>query len=93
MLGPALVTVDEFPQGANWSITVQVNGRNVGGAGVNLAAEGSARLVADLSTRYAFRPGDVVAIPAGLAEFELPAASRVSLSLGNGLDLAFSTGR
>ena len=48
--------------------------------------------LANLSSRYAFRPGDIVGLPAGVGEFELPAASEVTLALGSTLELRFATG-
>ena len=92
VLGPALVTTDEFPVGKSWELTVQVNGRSVGGEGSDLDAKRASALLAGLSSRYAFRPGDVVGMPVGVPEFELPSASRVILASGSMLELRFATG-
>lgn len=92
VVGPALVTTDEFPAVEPWELTIRVNGRAVGAGQSDLNAERAAALVAGLSSRYAFRPGDVVGIPAGVSEFELPGASRVTLALGTLLALDFATG-
>lgn len=92
VLGPALVTLDEFPDTLAWDLGVRVNGRAVGSGKSELNAGQGARILAALSTRYAFRPGDVVGVPAGVGEFELPAASSVTLALPGKLELGFATG-
>lgn len=92
VVGPALVTIDEFSPGANWALTVRVNGRAVSTGASALNLEQAATLVAGLSSRYAFRPGDIVGFPGGAPEIELPASSRVSLSLNAALELGFATG-
>lgn len=92
VLGPALVTLDELPPGAAWRADVAINGRSVGPAFPAVTAEGAASLLAELSRRYAFRPGDIVGLPAGAGECELPAGSAVRLTLGSTLELRFSLG-
>ena len=92
VLGPALVSIDELPDDAAWTLTVVVNGRAVAAGRSTLDARRAAEVVAELSTRYAFRPGDVVGLPAGVPEFELPGASKVSLCMGGMPELSFSTG-
>jgi 2-keto-4-pentenoate hydratase/2-oxohepta-3-ene-1,7-dioic acid hydratase in catechol pathway len=92
VVGPALVTTDEFPAGATWELTIRVNGRAVGAGRSELNADRAAVLIAELSSRYVFRPGDVVGLPGGTAEFELPGGSRVTLALGAMLELGFATG-
>ncbi|TFG86385.1 MAG: hypothetical protein E4H19_05845 [Chromatiales bacterium] len=91
VMGPALVSIDEFPAGAAWTLAVRVNGRAVAAGRSTLNAERAAEVVAELSTRYAFRPGDVVGLPAGVPEFELPGGSDVSLAMGAMPELSFST--
>jgi hypothetical protein len=91
VIGPALVSMDEFPASANWAVTVRVNGRSVAAGRSTLDAERAASLVAGLSTRYAFRPGDVVGVPAGTPEFELPGASGVALIMDGMPVLTFAT--
>lgn len=92
VIGPALVTLDELPAATSWEMVVRVNGRTVGSGRPDLNAELGARILASLSSRYAFRPGDIVGLPAGVGEFELPAASEVTLALGSTLELRFATG-
>jgi hypothetical protein len=92
VLGPALVTLDELPPGAGWRSDVAINGRSVGPAFPAVTAEGAAGLLADLSRRYAFRPGDIVGVPAGAGECELPAGSAVRLTLNSILELNFALG-
>lgn len=92
VLGPALVTVDELPPAAAWQMVVRVNGRAVGSASPDLDADAGARILATLSKRYAFRPGDIVGLPSGAGEFELPAASDIALAMGRTLELRFTTG-
>jgi hypothetical protein len=92
VIGPALVTLDELPATSAWEMVVRVNGRTVGSGRSDLNAELGARILASLSSRYAFRPGDIVGLPAGVGEFELPAASDVTLALGSTLELRFATG-
>jgi 2-keto-4-pentenoate hydratase/2-oxohepta-3-ene-1,7-dioic acid hydratase in catechol pathway len=92
IVGPALVTSDEFSPGADWALAVRVNGRPVGAGASALNLEQAATVVAGLSSRYAFRPGDIVGLPAGISEFELPPSSRVSLTLNATLELGFATG-
>lgn len=90
VVGPALVTIDEFPAGATWTLAVRVNGRAVAAGRSLLDAGRAAAILAELSGRYAFRPGDVVGVPAGIAEVEVPGASKVSLAMGAMPDLSFS---
>jgi hypothetical protein len=92
VVGPALVTVDEFPASETWELTIRVNGRAVGAGQSGLNAGRAAAVLAGLSDRYGFRPGDVVGLPVGVGEFELPADSRVSLAMGATLELGFATG-
>ncbi len=92
VVGPALVTTDEFSAGANWGLTILVNGRQVVAGPSDLGAQRASALLAGLSSRYAFRPGDVVGVPVGVPEFELPSASQVTLALGPILELRFATG-
>ncbi len=92
VVGPALVTADEFSARATWELMIRVNGRAVAAGHSGLNTERAASLLAGLSSRYAFRPGDVVGLPAGIAEFELPGESRVTLTLGAMLELGFATG-
>jgi hypothetical protein len=92
VIGPALVTLDELPATMRWGMLVRVNGRTVGPGESDLNAGLGAAVLATLSSRYAFRPGDIVGLPAGVGEFELPAASDVTLALGSALELRFSTG-
>ncbi len=92
VLGPALVTTDEFPASESWVVSVEVSGRSVGAGSSHLDAKRASALLAGLSSRYAFRPGDVVGMPVGIPEFELPSASRVTLALGSTLVLRFATG-
>jgi len=92
VVGPALATADEFSPNANWALAVRVNGRAVGAGQSALNLEQAATVIAGLSSRYAFRPGDIVGLPAGVAEFELPGSSRISLTLNAALELGFATG-
>ncbi len=91
VMGPALVSIDEIPAGASWTLAVHVNGRPVAAGRSTLDAERAAEVVAELSTRYAFRPGDVIGLPAGIPEFELPGASEIRLAMGAMPELTFST--
>lgn len=91
VMGPALVSVDELAAGSAWSLSIQVNGRAVAGGRSTLDARRAADAVAELSAQYAFRPGDVVGLPAGIAEFELPADSKVSMSMSDMPELTFTT--
>lgn len=91
VLGPALVTTDEFPAGESWPLTIKVNGRSVGTGPAMMDAKRASTVLAELSSRYAFRPGDVVGLPVGIPEFELPGSSQVTLALGSTLELRFST--
>ncbi len=92
VIGPALVTLDELPGGAPWGLVARVNGRAVGSASPGLDVESAARILATLSSSYAFRPGDIVGLPAGAGELELPAESAVTLTLDHTLELGFATG-
>jgi len=91
VIGPALVTLDEPAAAPAWQVVVRVNGRTVGSGRPDLNAEHAARVLAALSARYAFRPGDIVGLPCTASECELPAASTVQLTLPALLDLRFST--
>lgn len=91
VLGPALVTLDEWDEPALGRLRVLVNNRQVGTESQSLDAGDAAARVSELSGRYAFRPGDVVGLSVGIPEFELPGASRVSLALGPMLELGFTT--
>lgn len=90
VIGPALVTLDELPPATAWELVVRVNGRAVGSGNPDLNAAEVARILAALSTRYAFRPGDVVGLPSGAGEFELPGASAVALAMDGTLELRFA---
>jgi Fumarylacetoacetate (FAA) hydrolase family len=92
VIGPALVTLDELPAAVSWEVLVRVNGRAVGSGTSDLTVEQGASILAALSSRYAFRPGDIVGLPAGVSEFELPGASEVTLALAGALELRFATG-
>lgn len=92
VVGPALVTANEFSPSEMWTLAVRVNGRAVGAGASALNLEQAATIIAGLASRYAFRPGDVVGLPAGISEFELPGSSRVSLTLNADLELGFATG-
>jgi hypothetical protein len=92
VIGPALVTLDELPPEAAWQLVIRVNGRGMGSGTPQLNADRGARTLAALSSRYAFRPGDIVGLATGVGEFELPAASQVSLALDRTLELRFKTG-
>ena len=93
VIGPGLVTVDEFTGSPDWEVVVRVNGRAVGSGKPDLNPDHAARILATLSSRYAFRPGDVVGLPGTSGECELPVASAVQLGLGSNLELRFSTDR
>jgi len=92
VIGPALVTLDELPAEEAWRVVVRVNGRGTGFATPQLSAALGARTLAALSSRYSFRPGDMVGLATGAGELELPAASEVALALGRTLELRFKTG-
>lgn len=92
VIGPALVTLDEFSTATVWAPAIRVNGRTVGSGQSGLDVRSAAATLARLSNRYAFRPGDIVGLPAGVGEFELPGDSPVTLSLGTTLELTFATG-
>lgn len=65
-IGPVIITKDEIPDPVTLSATALINGVEV--AAGRLYAEGLniPSLLADLSQRYAFRPGDLIAIePSG----------------------------
>ncbi len=90
VLGPALVTLDEVTN--DWTPALKVNGRSLAAVAPPAIANpaAAARLLTRLAERYAFRPGDVVGVSAGIPEIELPAGSSVVLSLGSDLALPFS---
>jgi len=61
-IGPAIVTRDEFRDPGAAAMSVRINDVEVG-AGTLWPADGEAgRLLAGLSQRYGFRPGDLVAL-------------------------------
>lgn len=91
VLGPALVTSDEFPVSSDWQVTLRVNARSVGDGASGLTASRAAEIVASVSGSYGLRPGDVVGVPAGPTEVELPGGSAVTLRLHDTLELAFTT--
>ncbi|MEO8223417.1 MAG: fumarylacetoacetate hydrolase family protein [Gammaproteobacteria bacterium] len=91
VLGPALLTIDELRGQAPGPVQVRVNGRPVGTGSSTFDLRKAAALISELSSRYAFRPGDVVVVAAGIPEFELPASSRVTVTLGTLLQLDFAT--
>lgn len=89
-IGPAIVTVDEWPEGVLPAPVSRVNAHafGVGAAGVSLPA--AAALVAEISGNYALRPGDIVAISAGTADFKLGRGDRGALALADALELRFT---
>lgn len=91
VIGPALVTRDELPLAGSWGLTVAVNGRPVGAGQLPLDVARAPGLLAGLSARFGFRPGDIVGLPSGTWECELPAGAEVRLGLGGQLELGFST--
>ncbi len=92
VIGPALVTLDEFAGGNGWPVALRVNGRDMATAAPARTLTDLTRSVAALSARYAFRPGDIVGLPVANGEYELPPGSAVVLSLQRGLELRFTIG-
>jgi len=92
VIGPALVTLDEFAGGNDWPVALRVNGRDMATASPVRTLADLTRSVAALSVRYALRPGDIVGLPVATGEYELPPGSVVVLSLPAGLDLRFTIG-
>lgn len=92
VIGPALVTLDEFADRDGWAVGLRVNGRDLAVGSSARTRTDLTRSVAALSARYALRPGDIIGLPAGTGEYELPPGSAVVLSLPAMLDLRFTIG-
>ena len=93
VIGPALVTLDEFPTAASWSPRAKINGHTVVSGTAPIALQAAAETVASLSAQYAFRPGDIVAVAFGIAELPLGDGDRLSIALAGTLELGFSAAR
>lgn len=61
-IGPAIVTKDELPDPGQLSATVRINDVEVGSGCLFDSSLAMAERLADLSTHYSFRPGDLIAI-------------------------------
>ena len=90
VIGPALVTLDEFPAAASWSLRPKINGHSVVSGAASIALPAAAAAVASLSAHYAFRPGDIVAVAFGIPELPLGAGDRLRMALDPTLELGFS---
>lgn len=88
-IGPAIATLDEWPDGLLPPPVARVNAHAFGADGPGLNLDTVAALVADLSGNYALRPGDIVAVSTGAGEFKVGRGDRASLTLAGGLELRF----
>ena len=61
-IGPTIVTRDEFGDPADESLSVRINDVEVGAGALWPADRDPGRLLSDLSQRFEFRPGDLVAL-------------------------------
>lgn len=93
IIGPALVTVDEFPASAAWTPVIRINQHQVSASPGGITRSSAAEALAALSADYAFRPGDIVGLPVGVPESSLRAGDRVAISLGDDFTLGFSVAR
>ena len=90
VIGPALVTLDEFPAAASWLPRAKINGHTVVSGAVPITLPAAAAAIASLSAHYAFRPGDIIALTFGIAELPLGNGDRLSIALAPALELGFS---
>lgn len=64
-IGPTIVTADEFGNPADASVSVSINDVEVGTGTIWPADRNPAQLLSQLSQKFEFRPGDLVAIVPG----------------------------
>lgn len=88
-VGPAIATLDEWPDGLLPVPVARVNSHAFGGGAPAVALDTVASLVAELSGNYALRPGDIVALSTGEGDFKVGRGDRASLSVAGGLELRF----
>lgn len=83
-MGPAIVTADAVGDARELRLTTCVNGAEASVAQAVSADLDIASTVADLSNRYGFRPGDVIAFPSrpGADAPRVRDKDRISVSLG-----------
>jgi acylpyruvate hydrolase len=91
-LGPAIYTPDELPARPPVHLECRVNGHVVADSVTDLGTDALARMLAAVSTSYALRPGDIIALPAAGGSVTLGAGDRCSLALGGLPGLTFSVG-
>jgi hypothetical protein len=90
VVGPCIVTLDEWPDRVVPGAVVAVNAHPVGGRLPDLPLQDVARVLAELSASYAFRPGDIVALSSGGGQFRIGRGDRVSIAMDSSLELRFT---
>jgi hypothetical protein len=90
VIGPAIVTLDEWPDRVVPSPVVKVNSHAFGTGAPPIVIDQAAALVAELSGNYALRPGDIVAVSTGAGDFKVGRGDRASLAVPGGLELGFT---
>ena len=90
MIGPSIVTLDEWPDRVVPGPAVSVNSHVIGNRLPDLSVQDAAGVLAKLSASYAFRPGDIVALSSGGGQFRLGRGDRASLAFDSSLELRFT---
>jgi hypothetical protein len=91
-LGPAIYTPDELPARPPVQLACRVNGHVVADSPVDLGGDCLARMLAAVSTSYALRPGDIIALPAAASGVTIGTGDRCSLALADLPELSFAVG-
>jgi hypothetical protein len=92
VVGPALVTREDFVAGTSPGLAVQINGYRVTRDPVGPSLDEVGAAVAELSIEHAFRPGDIIALGRGGAGFRVAPGDRVTISADALLTLNFGVG-
>ena len=90
VIGPSIVTLDEWPDRVVPGPAVSVNSHVIGNRLPDLSVQDAASVLAKLSASYAFRPGDIVALSSGGGQFRLGRGDRASLAFDSSLELRFT---
>lgn len=90
VIGPCIVTLDEWPDRVLPGTVVTINSHPVCSRTPDLPVQDAARVLAQLSASYAFRPGDIVALSSGGGDFRMGRGERASITMDSKLELRFT---
>lgn len=90
VIGPCIVTLDEWPDRVVPGPAVTVNSHSIGSRVPDLSLQNAAELLARLSASYAFRPGDIVALSSGSGHFKVGRGDRACVAINSNFELRFT---